>query len=785
VPALPTLLLFAAFGGLAPAERADRQPADSLDEPACAARPTSDSAYASPALRALVTRACAANRRLPPPFVRYAARVESEAGLVLDLPVTLPGAMAGTAAARSEVAGQVEQIATSARFERRGDYEMRVVGYRLQALGFGPSALTYLPTVWTVPSLYGNRLALMFTERVDSTRRARRRDGAGSARRASPRPFATAFHPLAEDRDAVYRYSGGDTVATVQAGGGRRIPIVRIRVEPVRTPPGRAWMFDGELLVDGTRAQLVRMRGRFLATGIRDASRLGRTIRATTGLDGDVFVDLENGEVLGRYWLPRVQRLEFQATSGVSESRAVIRVISRFAGYDVTERATLADGPPAPPSDSLVATTDDRAIHDAAPGGATGDTLYVLPARRTFAPADSVRRYAAWQRELGRDTREAGAHDFDEFLARRRRASGPPVLRLQGRRPSDFVRTNRVEGLYTGVAGLLAFRDRAPGALVRATGGWAWGERTARGGVEGALPLGAWLLTARGERALESTNDFDASLGGALSMFAALGGDPYDYVDRRAAALGVTRELGRAHTAAWRVEASIVSDVEPRVAMQREPLGRRAFRALRPVDVGRYALVTGSLDFGRNVLGAACRAASAGSSPPSVPPATSRGPASRRACAPGGFEGRWCSRGAWTRARSPAGVPRRSGSTRWAACRDCRATRTRSSPGIARCSGARSRCTTCRSRHGRCASAAGSSHRSLRRSRPGGSEGGRGRPRRGARRSRGSGWETTGRVRATADLRVRFFGGAFGAGFARPVDRAAPWRFVASFDGQL
>jgi hypothetical protein len=39
--------------------------------------------------------------------------------------------------------------------------------------------------------------------------------------------------------------------------------------------------------------------------------------------------------------------------------------------------------------------------------------------------------------------------------------------------------------------------------------------------------------------------------------------------------------------------------------------------------------------------------------------------------------------------------------------------------------------------------------------------------------------------RASVDLRLRFFGGAVGLGMARPIDRSAPWRFVASFGQQL
>src|SRR4051812_12742996 len=184
-----------------------------------------DSSYSSPALRALVSQAAAANRRAPDSLKSYTSRIETEASLIIR--DTLG----------REHTGEIEQMATAAKWERGGRYDLHVIGYRSQNVGVPYSTLSIVRG-WTVPSLYGERLSFgaYFTN-------SRRRDG---------RDTLVAAHPFARDRDTYYRYSGGDTVATLRLGA-RTIPIVRIRVEP-NYPPGSRTLngFDGEIDLDAS-----------------------------------------------------------------------------------------------------------------------------------------------------------------------------------------------------------------------------------------------------------------------------------------------------------------------------------------------------------------------------------------------------------------------------------------------------------------------------------------------------------------------------------------------------
>src|SRR5262249_27611323 len=138
-----------------------------------------DSTYASPALRNLVAAAALSNHEPPPEFRGYRARVETELSLILR--DTLG----------RERAAQIEQLGAEAAWQRMGEYDVHVVGYRSQSVGVPYSALSIVRG-WTIPSLYGERLLL----------------GAyfGPPRRG--RDQLVTVHPFAEDRDKYYRFSG-------------------------------------------------------------------------------------------------------------------------------------------------------------------------------------------------------------------------------------------------------------------------------------------------------------------------------------------------------------------------------------------------------------------------------------------------------------------------------------------------------------------------------------------------------------------------------------------------
>ena len=199
------------------------------------------------------------NNRVPAALGRYRARVESEI------------AIGGRDGAGHETEQSIEQVASDVQWSRSGDFEQHVTGYRAQSIGMQFATIGLFRNAWIVPSLYGNRLSLLFG--VDTTRR---RAGGGMSRpsvsggggAADARTTLIAVHRLSVDREAIYRFSGGDTVETLKIGD-REIRIVRVMVEPKAALPYRIVVFSGEVDLDADREHVVRMRGSFAATSER------------------------------------------------------------------------------------------------------------------------------------------------------------------------------------------------------------------------------------------------------------------------------------------------------------------------------------------------------------------------------------------------------------------------------------------------------------------------------------------------------------------------------------
>ncbi len=272
---------------------------------------------------------------------------------------------------------------------------MHVVGYRSQTIGVPFSALSIVHG-WTLPMLYGDRLLMG----IES-------DGSVNARVVrglrGGHDTIVAVHPFAGDRDHYYRYSGGDTVTVLQAPN-RRIPVARIRVTPNFTTNDDFAAFDGEIDIDATRYEIVRMRGRFVQR-VRGGSTGATSLLATvTGAVGVAYVEFVNEEVSGRYWLPSSQRIEFQgALAMFGTIRSVFRIVSRFSDYAV-----------------------DDTMHITTP--TPGDGLIVRSV--TFAASDSVDDYHEWRLGLGVATGNVTADDFSDFAPSSWSPVGPPrVLR--------------------------------------------------------------------------------------------------------------------------------------------------------------------------------------------------------------------------------------------------------------------------------------------------------------------------------------------------------------------
>jgi hypothetical protein len=506
-----------------------------------------DSIYSSAALRDLVAAAADANRRVPDSLAAYRSRIETEASLLVR--DTLG----------REHTAEIEQLASDARWERGGRYDLHIVGYRSQSVGVPYSTLT-IARGWTVPVLYGERLSLgvYFNSR----------------RRRSAQPDTlVGVHPFARDRDRYYRFSGGDTVTTLHAGE-RSIPIVRIRVRPIARSETKLSVFDGEIDVDAQRMQIVRMRGQFLVIGRRQ-SRVGRMIEATVGLTSAAYVEFVNAEVDGKYWLPTFQRSEFQAGFALfGQTRPIFRIVSSIGDIRVTERQ--------PTSDSL----ERRRISI------------------SWAPSDSVDRFDAWRDDIGRRSATVHSNDFADLAPVAWRSTGPPRFTVFPNNTAKIFRYNRVEGAFAGLAPTVDFRSLVPGLTAGAFGGWAFTEKTLRGGAFADYLRGSNRFAVRAERALASTNDFLLPLGqdpgiGALIASA----DDNDYVDRSTALVSATRTLGSVSGGLVTLQAGVGRDRPEFSRLAHGLIGRGTFRPNRGTDAGDYALGTLHLEFHPNVTG--------------------------------------------------------------------------------------------------------------------------------------------------------------------------------------
>jgi hypothetical protein len=295
-------------------------------------------------------------------------------------------------------------------------------------------------------------------------------------------------------------------------------------------------------------------------------------------------MEFENAEIGGRYWLPHIQRSEFQAQMGImGETRPIYRIITRFRNYSVSDSGvvTLAHADSAAPT-----------------------PLPPTRARLTFASKDSVSRFGNWQENLGIASGRIDGDDFDDLAPDVWRARGKPRIDPWPARLEDIARYNRVEGPYTGAAATMRFRDRAPGLTVRAHGGYAWSEQVGRGAFAVTHARRAWINGVRVERALATTNDFLLPLESGLSIGSLLFGvDDYDYVERWTGALSSTRILRNVDRALLSAEIAGVRDRPVATRVREAPLYGDPFRPNRGAWRGDYARASAALEFHPRVTG--------------------------------------------------------------------------------------------------------------------------------------------------------------------------------------
>ncbi len=434
------------------------------------------SVYATPALAQLVANVSAANRALPQDLSGYSARVESEMSFVRVEPDG------------RETVLQLEQIASDVFWKADGSLSLDLVGYRAQTLGPTFSALSMFEVPWVVPTLYGERLDLARTSGT-----AYSNNGTLLVRRT--------LHPFSAGRDSVYRFSGGDTAVVINVRA-RRVPIVRIHVEPARLPSRPTLLFQGDVDVDVTRMQIVAMRGRLFDSD-RSPSFLDLIAR------GALYVDFQSSEYDELYWLPYTQRFEVQVFSRLEEGRVLFRVLSRFVRMDPNDPAAMARTAPV----------------DSFPSGK-------LAGGRDVGALSS---FGDWRLPIGELGENADARDFDAYAPSGYLPTGAPRVFFGARTLSNLFRMNEVEGVYTGAGVTFDAGDAAPGLRLRGHVGWAWDEGTARGGVELEKRWSPWSVAARAERTLTPTQDFLYPFQSEPDAAPMFGASDFHYVDRRQA----------------------------------------------------------------------------------------------------------------------------------------------------------------------------------------------------------------------------------------------------------
>jgi hypothetical protein len=508
------------------------------------ARPAPESTYSTPALRRLVERASVENHDPPPSLRGYKSRIETELSMMIR-----------DTLGREQTA-QIEQLASTATWTRDQRYDLHVIGYRSQNIGVPYSMLSFVQA-WTVPTLYGDRLRLGVYFSA-----------------ANARDTLVAVHPFAPDRGRYYRFTGGDTVTTLRAGS-RTIPVVRIHVTPMIRDTTRLAAFDGEIDLDGDRAQIIRMRGQFVVMGGQPSR--GARVASKLGIVAAAYAEFVNAEIDGMYWLPAFQRTEFQMSLPfLGQNRPIFRLVSSISQISVDTIGVLSS-----------------------------ESAHAPHVRVTWAPSDSVDAFSSWDRDLGALTTSVHSNDFDDVAPDAWRATGPPRVDLFPTTLDRMLRFNRIEGPFTGIAPSIDFRGAAPGLTASAFGGWAWAEKTARGGAFLSYKRSNVIAAMRAERALASTNDFAPPLSSDPGLGALLGSvDNYDYIDRRTAEISLTRVLGSVNTALATLEVGVDDDRPERanIAHGLLPSGT-PFRANRGAYSGTSRRLSAELEIHPDVSG--------------------------------------------------------------------------------------------------------------------------------------------------------------------------------------
>ncbi|HET9274943.1 MAG TPA: hypothetical protein VFN96_02610 [Gemmatimonadales bacterium] len=411
---------------------------------------------------------------------------------------------------RIEGATLLEQTSSSARWSSAGGFEQHVLGSRSFPNAIPLSRLAFLQIGWCVPSLFGERILVI-------SRTGPRNMGYDETMQGPMAPVIV-VHPLASDRARYYTYAGSGSPVRIRLPGWTADrDVYRVEIIPRTDLDREETLFEGEMVLDAESRLPLRLFGRIRTIGgTRDGGFLGLGNLPEMFEPTVTLVDLVNQPVAGGGWAPLHQRFEIETASSLASGYgAARRVITQF--HEVEALDSGGAGP-------------------VAIGASTFG--YIL----TAASRDSLRSFRGWFSEEGEATRAASRADFQRFRPDRLQPTGRPILLLEGSHSGDFLRINRVEGPFTGLALTWRLRDAAPGLMLRAKAGRAWSEDTFRGG--GALGWSdrRWALELAGGRSLDPTNKFRNQFDNP-AMGALISHDNWDYVDRWSGGLSVTRTL--------------------------------------------------------------------------------------------------------------------------------------------------------------------------------------------------------------------------------------------------
>jgi hypothetical protein len=477
--------------------------------------------------------AAEANRKASVASGGYSAQVETES------------AMLSRREGRMEAATLVEQSFGNARWLNESGFDYHVIGSR-SLIGAVPlSRLAFLRVGWIVPWIAGPRVILVTQTAAGETQYNETLSGAMAP--------AIVVHPLAPDRETYYSFEGGQPARRKIDLAEREVLVVN--VIPKTDFTGEQTVFEGELDLDPQSYGVVRMVGRFL---IRGKPRRGGMFRMPDFEPSITLVDLIDQQLPGGEWVPLMQRFEIQnASKSEAGSGAARRVISRF--HHVERLAGR--------------------------GGEVAIGASTMGYQVTRAPGDSLHGFHGWYLSRGVATQSVSEGDFSRYRPEHLSPEGKPLFMIQGYERKDFIRVNRIEGYFTGLAFMARLRDAAPGVFVHAKGGYAWKEKTVRGGGRIGWQGPGWTLEGIAGRTLDVTNKFRNQFD-SRALSALVGRDAWDYLDRREAGVAVTRSL-QAHGSIFRFEASRAKDDSVERHMERSPFAK-GLRPNRGIAEGTY-----------------------------------------------------------------------------------------------------------------------------------------------------------------------------------------------------